>query len=199
MSEPIKIKIPKYYEWVIWFYDGTIMTQYIPEHNDMNVFDRMITEAYNYHLNVSKVKRAGWLAISTRKATFVNIKARYMEAVAKPLRPLIFECHGEFPFITRSAFIRYSMVEGEPVVHPNDKHEYIYIIGIGGNPINKDYNGLVFLEPKTNGNYACVDMDGNVRFDLTTEIIPAIPPEAADTMPQIVREIRENLKDLKVE
>ena len=116
-----------------------------------------------------------------------------MEAVAKNNKPYILECHGVFPFVSRSAFIRYTMVEGSPVVDPNAKHEYVYIIGLGGESSTKDYNGLSFLEPKINGHYVCLDMDGNTRGDHTTEIIPAIPPEAADTMPQIIKEIRENI------
>lgn len=179
---------PKYYEWVLYFYDGTVMTHYMPEAPDLNTFERSIEEAEQYHNTVSKVKRAGWVAISVQKATAVNIKARYLEAISKPLPAKIIECHGEFPLIKRVIDINYGFnKEGDLELI------YYYLIGLGGTPIEHIIDGKTLIE-YVGGQYSILDNYGNERSDNTSFVIPALPPEMADGMPHIKKEIEENLK-----
>ncbi len=184
----LQIRVPKYYEWVFWHYDGTVHTQYVPDHPDPLIFDMQRYEVEDYHRNVSKVKRAGWVAISVQKATYVNMKARYIEAVPSALmnnQPLIIETHGEWPLVKRPLDIRYYGARA-------GEHEYYYLVGVGGERIEHPQDdGKVNIE-FINGRYSIMDKNGAVRNDHTSFVIPPIPPEAADTMPQIVKEIEEH-------
>ena len=179
-----QIRISKYYEWVFWFYDGTVMTHYIPDHPDPLIFERQITEAEDYHHSTSKVKRVGWVAISHEKATHVNMKARYIEAIPSGLlknQPLIVETHGEWPLIKRPFDIRYYGPRA-------GEHEYYYLAGVGGKRIEHEVDGKILVE-FVNGRYSIMDRFGAIRSDHTSFVIPPIPPEAADGMSQIIEEI----------
>lgn len=177
----------KIYEWVFWFEDGHVMTQYTPEDPDLNKFERMPEEALDYHNTVSPVERAGWVSVSQQKATYVNIKARYMEVISKsPLPAHILECHGKFPFIKRATDIHYGVQSGKVEV------EYgLYIIGIGGDKIEHlQDDGKVLIEYR-GGMYMIIDSSGNARMDHTSFVLQPIPvdlPRQAKKVTQAVNE-----------
>lgn len=160
----------KVYEWVCWFEDGHIMTQYTPEDPDINKSERLMDEPLEYHNCVSPVDRAGWVGISHKKATYVNIKARYMEAISKPLPALILECHGKFPLIRRVTDIEYGIQSGNI-----DVKYGLYLIGIGGQKIeHKQDDGKLLIE-YSGGTYAITDSDGNSRIDNTSFVLQPLP------------------------
>jgi len=173
----------KFYEWCFWFYDGTIMTEHY-ELDESGFIERPILEPYQYHSSISKVKRAAWIAISETKAMGLNLNKGYIVLGARNLPAHIIETHGEFPFIKR---LRDIVINGDP-----RHNQYFYVIGLGGDKeLTRDYKGLDFLHPKINGSFTCIDQSGNSRTDHTSEVIPALPPEAADNMPEIQREIQD--------
>ncbi len=164
------------------------MTQYAPELPDPLIFEHHRYEAEAYHNETSKVKRVGWVAISVEKSTYVNIKARYTEAIPSALsnnQPLIIETHGEWPLVKRPLDIRYYGARA-------GEHEYYYLVGVGGERIEHPQDDGKVLEEFINGRYYIMDKNGAVRGDHTSFVIPPIPPEAADTMPQIVKEIEKH-------
>ena len=183
-----RIRVPKFYEWVFWHYDGAINAQYIPEHPDLDIFEKTIIEVKNYHDDISKVKRAGWVAISIEKAYRINLKANYTEAISKNLPAVIMECHGKFPFITRMLDIRYYGPR-------QGQHEYYYVMGLMSGDIIEypQDDGKVLIE-HINGMFFVTDMNGNTRFDTTSNVIPALPPENGDTLVRVMEEIELNQK-----
>lgn len=182
-----KIRVPKFYEWVFWHYDGSIFTQYTPEEPDPYTFERQLDEVEMYHYKTSKVKRAGWIAVSMEKAYRVNLKAGYTEVIAKSLPPMIYETHGEFPFITRRLDIRYRGPRA-------GEHEYYYVMGVGGELVEAGEN---IPRHFINGNFSIVDQKGAIRNDHTSEVVPVLPPEAADTMPQVIEEIAKHVTEIR--
>lgn len=161
----------KIYEWVFWFKDGHIMTQYTPEDPDVNKFERQMDEALDYHNSVSPVIRAGWVPISQNKAAYTNIKARYMEAISKsPLPAHILECHEMFPYIRRVTDIKYGVLSG------NIDVEYgLYLIGIGGEKIEHPQDDGKSLIEYVGGVYTIIDSSGNARMDNTSFVLQPIP------------------------
>lgn len=178
----------KVYEWVFWFEDGHIMTQYTPEDPDLNRFERQMDEALEYHNSVSPVDRAGWVGVSHNKATYVNIKARYMEAISKPLPAKILECHGKFPYIRRVTDIEYGVFSGKI-----DVKYGLYLIGVGGQKIKHKQDDGKFLIEYFGGIYMIIDGDGNSRTDNTSFVLQPLPVD----LPKQAREIKvkEDCKD----
>lgn len=181
-----QIRVPKYYQWVFWHYDGTVHPQYIPDHPDPLIVERTINEVKDYHDKISKVKRGGWVALSEIQAAQINAKSRYVEVISKKLGVKIIELHGKWPFITRRLDIRYYGARA-------GEHEYYYVIGrLSGKEadiIKHRQDDGKFLIEHINGSFDIIDKQGNTRNDTTSEVIPPIPPEAADDMEQIKREI----------
>lgn len=181
----------KIYEWVFWFEDGHVMTQYTPEDPDMLKFEKLYDEALEYHNMVSPVERAGWFPISHNKAAYVNIKARYMECISKsPLPFHVVECHGMFPYIRRATDIKYGVHSGVIDVEYN-----LYLVGVGGKRIEHPQpDGKNLIEYK-GGMYMMVDSSGNTRLDNTSFVLQPIPVDLPRQAKKVTQTVSEDCED----
>lgn len=167
VTKKVKGKIfrPAVFEWVVWFRDGTLLSQY-----DVNGAPRKYQHVTIYAEQISPIKRVGWLPISAQKRQKVNYLAQKEIVESINLNAVFVELHdGEEVFFRK----RHAITIPLSSTAPKQTIETFYIAGAGNR-------------------FLAVDSDGNVRMDNHSNIaVPVIPPEAADQKitPEIVEEI----------
>lgn len=156
---------PAVYEWVVWFKDGTLLSQY-----DVNGVARKYQHVTIYAEQISPIKRVGWLPISPKKRQKVNYLAKKSVVESVNINVVFVEVHND-----EEVFLR-------------KRHAITIPLSAGGPPVRID----TFYICGAGNRFIAIDSGGNIRLDNHSNItVPVIPPEAADQRmtPEIVEEV----------